>query len=229
MLVALIVWERSEFFLLKYLSSDIRQIAFYSVAFSLADRLMVGSAVFASASGASIFAQYGRDKSRLPAMTASTFRYLALISIPLHFIAAALAAPALLLLYGGQYVGAVAVVTLAPLLCMPKAFIGPVQSLLQSTERQSYVIIATVLAGLVDIGVAWYLIPTHGAVGACIGSGAAQITAVGAMWAVGIYLYRIRLPWIQLGKIASISIMYSRGEARFSRPSLAALTSIILR
>jgi len=211
MLVALIVWERSEFFLLKYLSSDIRQIAFYSVAFSLADRLMVGSAVFASASGASIFAQYGRDKSRLPAMTASTFRYLALISIPLHFIAAALAAPALLLLYGGQYVGAVAVVTLAPLLCMPKAFIGPVQSLLQSTERQSYVIIATVLAGLVDIGVAWYLIPTHGAVGACIGSGAAQITAVGAMWAVGIYLYRIRLPWIQLGKIASISIISALG------------------
>src|SRR3954468_5527679 len=97
MLVALIVWERSEFFLLKYLSADIRQIAFYSVAFSLADRLMVGSSVFASASGASIFAQFGRDKSRLPAMTASSFRYLALISIPLHFIAAALAAPALLL------------------------------------------------------------------------------------------------------------------------------------
>ena len=49
MLLALIVWERSEFFLLKYLSSDIRQIAFYSVAFSLADRLMMGIHVGSSA------------------------------------------------------------------------------------------------------------------------------------------------------------------------------------
>jgi hypothetical protein len=53
--------------------------------------------------------------------------------------------------------------TLAPLLCMPKAFIGPVQSLSQSAERQSDVILATVLAGIVNMGVAWYLIPAHGA------------------------------------------------------------------
>ena len=116
-----------------------------------------------------IFAQYGRDKSRLSAIAASTFRYLALTTIPLHVISAALAAPALLFLFGSQYKGAVTVATLAPLLCMPKAFIGPVQSLLQSAERQSYVILATVLAGIVDIGVAWTLIPAHGAVGACIG------------------------------------------------------------
>ena len=64
----------------------------------------------------------------------------------------------MLVIYGNQYAGAAVVVTLAPLLCMPKAFIGPVQSLLQSAERQSYVIAATVLAGVVDIGVAWYLI-----------------------------------------------------------------------
>jgi hypothetical protein len=36
-----------------------------------------------------IFAQYGRDKSRLSAIAASTFRYLALTSIPLHVISAA--------------------------------------------------------------------------------------------------------------------------------------------
>ncbi len=99
------------------------------------------------------------------------------------------------------------VVTLAPLLCMPKAFIGPVQSLLQSVERQDYVIGATVIAGIVDIGVAWYLIPAHGAVGACIGSGAAQITAVGMMWAIGIKRYKVQLPWVQLSKITFISLV----------------------
>jgi O-antigen/teichoic acid export membrane protein len=207
MIIAMIVWDRSEFFLLKHLSTDIRQIAYYSVAFSMAERLLIGSAVFGSAAGATIFAQYGRDKSRLPAIAASTFRYLALTSIPLHVIAAALAFPALVLLYGNQYRGAEMVVTLAPILCMPKAFIAPVQSLLQSAERQSQVIFATVFAGVVDIGVAWYLIPKHGAVGACIGSGAAQIMAVGTMWAIGIHLYHIKLPWLQVTKITAISIV----------------------
>lgn len=207
MVVAMIVWDRSEFFLLKHLCSDISQVAYYSVAFSMAERLLITSQVFGSASGATIFAQFGRDKSRLPAITASTFRYLALTSIPLHFISSALALPLLLLLYGNKYAGAAVVVTIAPLLCMPKAFIGPVQSLLQSSERQGFVIAATVLAGIVDIGVAWYLIRAHGAVGACIGSGAAQITAVGMMWAVGIYLYGIKLPWLQIAKITFASIL----------------------
>jgi len=209
MVVAMIVWDRSEFFLLKHLCSDIRQVAYYSVAFSMGERLLISSAIFGSASGATIFAQYGRDKSKLPAITASTFRYLALTSIPVHVIASALAVPALLLLYGNQYSGAGTVVMLAPLLCMPKAFIGPVQSLLQSAERQSFVIFATMLAGIVDIAVAWYLIPAHGAVGACIGSGVAQTTALAVMWGIGIRLYGVRLPWLQVAKITFSSMIAS--------------------
>ena len=209
MIVALIVWDRSEVVLLHHLCSDIRQVAYYSVAFTMGERLMIGSSVFGSAAGATIFAQYGRDKSKLSMVTASAFRYLALTSIPLHVIAAALAVPALLLLYGNQYKGAAVVVMLAPLLCMPRAFIGPVQSLLQSAERQNYVILATVVAGIVDIGVAWYLIPAHGAVGACIGNGVAQTTAVAMMWVIGIRLYGVKLPWAQLAKITFSSVAAS--------------------
>ncbi len=207
MAVELVVWNRSEFILLKHLCKDIREVAYYSVAFSMADRLLVTASIFGSAASATIFAQYGRDKSRVPSITASTFRYLSLTSVPLHFIAAALAAPALLLLFGNQYVGAEMVVTLAPILCMPKAFIGPVCSLLQSYERQSFVIWATVLAGILDIGVAWYLIPAHGAVGACIGSGVAEITAVGLMWAIAIYVYKVRLPWTLIFKVTFSSVI----------------------
>ena len=217
MVLALIVWNRSEVILLKYLCSDIRQIAFYSVAFSMAERLLISSTVFGSAIGATIFAQYGRDKSRLPAITASSFRYLALTSIPLHFITAALAIPLLLVLYGSQYKDAAVVVTLAPLLCLPKAFLGPVQSLLQSTEKQSLVILSTVLAGIVDLGVAWYLIPAHGAVGACLGSGAAQVMALGTMWAIGIHLYKVKLPWAQLAKICLASVSASLTAYYFAR------------
>jgi O-antigen/teichoic acid export membrane protein len=209
LLVEMVVWQRSEFILLKHLCADIRQVAYYSVAFSMADRLLISASIFGSAASATIFAQYGRDKSRLPEITASTFRYLALTSIPLHFISAALAASALLLLYGNAYADAAMVVSLAPILCMPKAFIAPVRSLLQSHERQSFVIGATVFAGIVDIAVAWYLIPAHGAVGACIGSGAAEVAAVGLMWSIGIYLYKVKLPWVLIAKVTFISVAAS--------------------
>lgn len=227
MIVAMVVWDRSEFILLKHLCSDIREIAYYSVAFSIAERLLITSTVFGSAAGATIFAQYGRDKSRLPAITAASFRYLALSSIPVHFIAASLAFPLLLVFYGKQYIGAAMVVTLAPLLCMPKAFIGPVQNLLQSNERQKYVIWATVLAGIVDMSVAWVLIPGHGAVGACLGSGAAQVTAVGIMWLIAIRMYHIKMPWLQTAKITLTSIAASV-VAHFASVPFAPLWGVLI-
>jgi O-antigen/teichoic acid export membrane protein len=209
MLVSLIVWERSEVFLLKPLNPDINQISYYSTAFSMADRLLLVSTIFGSATATTIFVQYGRDKSRLPLITATTFRYLALMAIPLHFIAVSLAVPALLGILGTKWAGAAVVVTIAPLLCLPKAFIRPAQSILQSHERQSFVIWSTVIAGVVDLGVAWSLVRAHGAVGACIASGAAQITAVGIMWAVSIKLYQVRLPWLFVAKVALVSTVAS--------------------
>jgi Membrane protein involved in the export of O-antigen and teichoic acid len=205
----LVVWQRSEFVLLKHLSADIRQIAFYSVAFSMADRLLITAAIFGQSAGATIFAQYGRDKSRLPDIAASAFRYLALSTIPIHFIAAALAGPALLLLYGQQYVGAYAVITVAPLFCMPKAFLVPIRSLLQSHERQELVIWSTIIASVFDLGTAALLIPKLGAVGACIGSGVGEITCVGGMWMLGISFFKVRLPWKLIGKVVLISTVAS--------------------
>ena len=202
MAVSLIVWGRSEILLLERFCADVRQVSFYSLAFTMAEQLLLVATIFGTAAATTLFVQYGRDKSRLPAIAASSFRYLALMSIPLHFIAASLAVPALVLLYGPKFQDAAMVVSLAPLLCMFKAFISPAQSLLQSSERQSYIIAATVIAGVVDIGVAWYFIPAHGAVGACIGNGAAQAVAVGLIWAVAIYLYKVKLPWVQVAKIA---------------------------
>jgi O-antigen/teichoic acid export membrane protein len=203
----LVVWQRSEFFLLKHLCSDIRQVAFYSIAFSMADRLLITASIFGSSTGATIFAQYGRDKSKVSQLTASAFRYLALSTIPIHFIAAALAGPALLLLYGSQYAGAVAVISIAPVLCMPKAFLVPIRSLLQSHEKQGFVIWATIIASVFDLGIAALLIPRYGAVGACIGSGVGEVAAVGGMWMVGIILFKVSLPWKLISKVTFISII----------------------
>ncbi|RZU42448.1 O-antigen/teichoic acid export membrane protein [Edaphobacter modestus] len=226
MLLTLVVWDRSELFLLKHLTPDIRQLSFYSVAFSLAERLLIFPSIFAAASGASMYAQYGRDRSRLPSMTAASARYIALISLPIHIIAVPLAAPVVLVLYGKQYVGALVVATVAPLLCLPKAFSGPIQSLFESVDEQKYFIVTTVIASFIDIAVAWLLIPSYGALGACLGSGAAQFTAVVLMWAIGIRRYDIRLPWGFIFKISAISA-FAACSAYLVTSKLAALPALL--
>lgn len=204
MALTLIVWDRSEIFLLKHLST-LAQISFYSIAFSLAERLLVFPTVFASAAGVSVYAQYGRDRSRIPALTAASARYLGLTSIPLHFIAASLAGAALMTLYGHKYEGAVAVAMAAPLLCLPKAFLLPVQTLFEAVEKQKFFIWATIVASAVDVAIAWLLIPRYGALGAALGSGSAQVLAITVLWVLGIRKYGIKLPWVFLGKISMIS------------------------
>ena len=235
MVLTLIVWDRSEVFLLKHFSSDIRQVAFYSVAFSLAERLLVFPSVFASATGASVFAQYGRDRSRLPLMTASAARYLALTSIPLHVLATSLAGALLMTMYGRQYRDAVLVAMIAPVLCLPKAFLGPIQTLFETVERQSYFIWVTIVASAVDILVACSLIPRYGAVGAAIGSGTAQFLAVCSLWAIGMRAYGIRLPWAFLGKVTGSSLLAAAGTYgliyRLAAPvglAVGSLTSAVL-
>jgi O-antigen/teichoic acid export membrane protein len=223
----LVVWQRSEFFLLKHLCADIRQVAFYSIAFSMADRLLITAVIFGQSAGATIFAQYGRDKSKIPDIAASSFRYLALSTIPIHFIAAALAGPALLFLYGTQYAGAVAVISVAPLFCMPRAFLDPIRSLLQSHERQEFVIWATIIASVFDMGVAALLIPKFGAVGACIGSGVGETLCVGGMWAAGISLFKIKLPWKLISKVTFISSVASL-SAHFIAIIFSPLIGILL-
>ncbi len=227
MLVAQVVWGRSEVILLKNLCSDVSQVSYYSVAFTMAEQLLLAATIFGAAAGATIFAQYGRDKSRLSDITASTFRYIAIMSIPLHLIAASLAIPALRLIYGHKFEGAAMVVLLAPLLCIFKAFLSPAQNLLESSERQRYVIAATVFAGIVDVGVAWYFIPSLGAVGACIGNGAAQLVAVGTMWIVCIHLFKVKLPWRLIAKVVFVSILASQ-TAYYIAVRFAPLWGILL-
>ena len=114
----MVVWGRSEVLLLEYCNADKSQVSYYSVAFTMAEVLLLVATIFGQAAGATIFVQYGRDKSKLPELAASTFRYIALMSIPLHFIAASLAASALLIVYGHKFEGAALVVALAPILCL---------------------------------------------------------------------------------------------------------------
>jgi O-antigen/teichoic acid export membrane protein len=205
LVLGLIVWDRSEMVILKNFCSDIRQVAFYSVAFNITERLLVFSQVFGVATEATVMVQYGRDSSRAGDLIGTSMRYLALISFPIHFGLAAIAGPVMWIVYGQKYAAAVPALIVAACLGIPKAFLLPAQALLSSWERQDLIIRWGVASGALNLVLDFALIPHHGAIGAALANGAAQTFSVIALWVAALRLLKVRLPILPLVKIVLIA------------------------
>lgn len=205
MVLTLIVWDRSEMVVLKGFCPDIRQIAFYSVAFNITERLLTLSQVFGTATGATIMAQYGRDKTRVSSLIETSLKYLALISFPVHFGLAAIAGPAIWIVYGAKYSEAAPALVIAACLGIPKAFFLPVQAFLSSMERQDLIIRWGVIAGALNIALDFALIPRHGAVGAALANGTTQTFSAAALWIVALRLIGVQVSLGSVLKIAGAS------------------------
>jgi O-antigen/teichoic acid export membrane protein len=220
LVLGLIVWDRSEMIFLKNFCPDIRQVAFYSVAFNITERLLIFSQVFGTATGATVMAQYGRDSRRTGGLIGTSVRYLALISFPIHLGLAAIAGPVMWIVYGHKYVEAVPALTVAACLGIPKAFLLPIQALLCSWDRQDLIIRWGLIAGVVNISLDVALIPRYGALGAAFANGITQTFSVLALWLVAMRLLKFRVPILPLVKIAVISasmaIIVRLATTRFS-------------
>jgi O-antigen/teichoic acid export membrane protein len=207
LLLGLIVWDRSEMVFLKSLCSDIRQVAFYSVAFNMTERLLVFSQVFGTATGATLMVQYGRDSSRVRGLAETSVRYLALISFPVHLGLAAIAAPLVWVTYGSRYSSAVPALVVAACLGISKAFFLPVQAILSSWDRQNLIIRWGLVSAVLNLVLDFALIPKYGAVGAAFANGATQTFFALALWLVAVPLLNIRFPLLPIAKTAVISVV----------------------
>ena len=65
-ILAMVIWDKSDLVLLKALTSDIRQITYFTVSYNLVEKVVLAPAVFASSISASLLAQYGRDQQQGP-------------------------------------------------------------------------------------------------------------------------------------------------------------------
>ena len=176
-LLYLIVWRRSEFFFLDHYSAD-RQIAFYSIAFAVVSALVrlpsamgqVLAPAVATLLGAGAHERIRRGFSR-------GLRLLLVVTIPVMAASAALGPTTLRLIWGHAYAS-----TREPFLIMVAAsLLTPVtvlsSSLLAGLGRVSIPLAANAAAGIVDIGLAFALVPHHGAIGAAIANAGAQAAA----------------------------------------------------
>src|SRR5262249_10926287 len=106
--LGLIVWDRSEVLFLKQFA-DVKQVAFYSLAFSVTNQLLMAPRALSFATGMTILAQYGRDPRQLGALMRNAVRYVSVLAIPLFLGTAAIAEPLIRSTYGNGYLAVVPV------------------------------------------------------------------------------------------------------------------------
>jgi O-antigen/teichoic acid export membrane protein len=200
--LGLVVWDRSELLFLKAYCA-VTQVAFYSLAFSMTNQLLMAPRAFSSASGYTIFAQYGRDRSRLDGLVQNATRYVWLLAVPLFSGLAAIAFPLIRTVYGQRYDAVVPVLTVMCIFSIPRAFQAHSESLLQATETQGFVVKWLTLCAVLNLALDWLLIPREGAIGAAVANGLAQTVAVGGVWLKGSSVLRARPPFRFIGNVSA--------------------------
>jgi O-antigen/teichoic acid export membrane protein len=206
MLLQIVVWDRSDIVFLKLLQPDIRQLTFFSICFSVADRLMRLPQTFANALSATQMAEYGRDKKSLFKITSQASTYVLMGALPILIGLACIAGPFIRVVYGSQYLPAIPVLIVVALLCIPKAVLTPAQTLLYSAEDLGFILKWGLLAGLADVILDFVLIPNHGATGAAWANGIAQTFAAAAIWSRVIVRYPVRIDLSVLARLAAATL-----------------------
>lgn len=217
MLLNVVVWDRSDLVVLKMMNHDIRQVTFFSLAFNLAERVLMLPNAFGNSLGVTMMAQFGRGPEKLKDMTVEGARWALLIAGPLLLGMACVSGPAVLLLYGNAYRPLIPVLAVVALLAIPKSIVAAPTMLLQSTARQGFLLVCGCICGAIDIGLDFLLTPRYGAMGAALANGLAQTLAAITLW---IWVYRrfglnLRLPAfarlaIALSAVAAASLGVSR-------------------
>jgi O-antigen/teichoic acid export membrane protein len=206
MILQIVIWDRSDIIFLKLLQPDIRQLAFFSVCFSVADRLMQMPQTFANALSATQMAEYGRDKDRLFRMTSKASTYVLLGALPILIGVACIGGPFVRLTYGPQYLPAIPVFIVVALLSIPKATLTPAQTLLYSAEDLGFVLKCGCIAAAINVLLDFVLIPSHGALGAAWANGVAQTFAAVTVWGRVLVRYPVRIDASVLLRLAAATL-----------------------
>jgi O-antigen/teichoic acid export membrane protein len=187
LLLTQIVGRRVEFIVLAIFSTD-RQIALYSVAFIVVNLVAMVPTYIAGAAMPMIAAAEGRGE--LAETTRHTYyavRLGSLASIPLVAGLCAVGPVAVSVAYGSQYAEAARLVPLASLVLLFAVAGGVCGQYWFGRGRVDVVIVTSGIGAVVDLAVAFALIPSTGALGAIIANLAGQVVA-----ATGLLVYTRR-------------------------------------
>ncbi|HWK25980.1 MAG TPA: lipopolysaccharide biosynthesis protein [Solirubrobacter sp.] len=176
-IISFVVWRRSELFVLQHYSSN-AQIAFYSIAFAAVSGLSKVPETIEAVSMPAVANLVGTgEHERIRAGFWRALRLLVLITWPL-VTGFAIVGPGLLSwAYGSDYAdaGSVMLAMLAPLLLQPMLRLS--EGVLYGLGRVNFIVVALIAGTVVDVGLAFALVPGLDAVGAAIANGCAVLVA----------------------------------------------------
>jgi len=196
----LVVWDRSELLFLKHFSGA-KEVAFYSLAFSITNQLLMAPRALSSAIGVTVFAQFGRDPRRLEGLIQNATRYVGLLTLPLFLGLAAIASPLIRTVYGSNYLAVIPVLWILSIFAIPRGFQSHTENVLQATESQGFMVRWLSIAAVMNLILDWILIPRYGALGAAFANGIAQTFAIAGVWMKARSVLRIHVPGPFLGRL----------------------------
>jgi O-antigen/teichoic acid export membrane protein len=205
-LLTLVVWDRSEVLFLKHFA-DVRQLAYYSVGFSLTEYILMIPTVLGGALGAALMAEYSRSREGVQTLTSNAIRHLSLVILPVHVGVAVVSAAVIPLAYGPAYHAAAPVLATAAILAIPKGFYWLPMTVFQATERQTTTVRWLVATAVVNISLDFLLIPRFGAMGAAIANGFSQCFAVCGMWYSASKIVYVRPPWSSVIRLVMAALV----------------------
>jgi len=184
LILNVVVWDRSDMVFLRILQSDTRQLAFFSLAFSIIEKLLLVPQTFAAAVGVSQFYEFGRDRQRLLRMTTTAAKYVYLCGLPILAGAAAISAPLIGTLYGPRYLPMVFVFQIMAIFAIPRLVFLPACNLLLATDNQKPLVIWICVCGVANVSLDLTLIPYFRAFGAAAANGITQTLAAVGVWVI---------------------------------------------
>jgi O-antigen/teichoic acid export membrane protein len=202
-----IVWDRSEvFFLGLYASSE--DIAYYSLAFGLATRIMIIPGIVVGALLPAFSALHGQNSpEEFKSLYRTALRYVGIVGVPLAAIVAALAPGLVVWLYGDAYLPAAPLVGVMCAVSLLSAMRGVAWAALRAVGDRRCALTATAVAAVVNLGLAALLIPGWTTRGAVAANTAAQLTA--SIWVfIGMArLHRIDVPVLDFVKLTLAGVL----------------------
>jgi O-antigen/teichoic acid export membrane protein len=204
LILNVVVWDRSDMVFLRILQSDTRQLAFFSVAFSIIEKLFLVPQTFAAAVGVSQFYEFGRDRQRLLRMTTTAAKYVCLCGLPILSGAAAISAPLIGTLYGPSYLPMIRVFQMMAVFAIPRLVILPAYNLLLATDNQKPLVMWNCVCGAADVLLDLGLIPFFGGFGAAAANGIAQTLAAVGVWVIVGRRFSIRLDTAFLIRLTAV-------------------------
>ena len=190
--LTIVVWRRSEFFFLEYYSTD-TQIALYSVVFAVVAALIQLPDAIAAITLPAVATLSGAGQAeRIRTGFSRALRLVLLATLPVTAVAFALGPALLRVVYGPEFEAteSVLLIMLLPFPLLPLLSLS--RSVLAGLGRLRIPLVIETAAAVLNIGLAFALVPGHGAVGAAVANIAAQ--TMGAILVLAYSLVAVGAP-----------------------------------